>query len=553
MSSAELGTGHFRQSMNWLHTWAGLVLGWLLYFMFLTGTLGYFDEEIDRWMKPEIVAVAPTLSHVELVSLGETYLKTHAEGASEWWVGLPTSRDTSLSVSWKTAIDPDTQEGGAWVTQYLDTATGEASDARDTGGGQTLYRMHYALHYMPAVIAYVITSLAAFFMLMALITGIVIHRRIFTDLFTFRPGKRQRSWLDMHNIMSVLPLPFHLMITYSGLVFLMFTTMPGVVQSQYADNSEFFAAVFSEPSHEAAGQSAASLGMGELAAIAGQHWDDVVFAHVGIKHPGDQNAVAEVYKAGFDDILDAPILRINAVSGEILDESKPDRGPAAGVYEVLVHLHEGLFANTGLRWLYFLSGMLGTGMIATGMILWTSKRRQRLGKRGIAGRGLVLVEKLNAGAIAGLLVAVAVYFWANRLLPLDLDGRAAREVDALFVALGLSLFYPLIRTVQRTWIELLGLAAVLFALLPVLNALTTSHNLASSIGNHDWIMASVDFSFVCTGLILAYAATRLWRRQHQSKPAIKSVNRESGERNKSHNAPGDSSYDPSRDASEVTS
>lgn len=71
MSSAELGTGHFRQSMNWLHTWAGLVLGWLLYFMFLTGTLGYFDEEIDRWMKPEIVAVAPTLSHVELVAFGQ--------------------------------------------------------------------------------------------------------------------------------------------------------------------------------------------------------------------------------------------------------------------------------------------------------------------------------------------------------------------------------------------------------------------------------------------------------------------------------------------------
>ncbi|WP_370216122.1 hypothetical protein [Thalassolituus sp.] len=126
-------------------------------------------------------------------------------------------------------------------------------------------------------------------------------------------------------------------------------------------------------------------------------------------------------------------------------------------------------------------------------------------------------------------------------------------MDALFVALGLSLFYPLIRTVQRAWIELLGLAAVLFALLPVLNALTTSHNLASSFGNHDWIMASVDFSFVCTGLILAYAAIRLWRRQHQSKPAIKSVNRERGERNNSHNASGDSSYDPSRDTSEVTS
>ena len=31
-------------------TWAGLLVGWVLFFTFLTGTLGYFDDEIDRWM-----------------------------------------------------------------------------------------------------------------------------------------------------------------------------------------------------------------------------------------------------------------------------------------------------------------------------------------------------------------------------------------------------------------------------------------------------------------------------------------------------------------------
>ncbi|MEM7277955.1 MAG: PepSY-associated TM helix domain-containing protein, partial [Pseudomonadota bacterium] len=41
--------GSFRQSMTWLHTWFGIVVCWLLYFMFITGTTGYFDEEIDAW------------------------------------------------------------------------------------------------------------------------------------------------------------------------------------------------------------------------------------------------------------------------------------------------------------------------------------------------------------------------------------------------------------------------------------------------------------------------------------------------------------------------
>src|SRR3546814_12240603 len=41
--------GGFRQSMAWLHTWTGLLLGWLLFAIFVTGTSAYFQEEITRW------------------------------------------------------------------------------------------------------------------------------------------------------------------------------------------------------------------------------------------------------------------------------------------------------------------------------------------------------------------------------------------------------------------------------------------------------------------------------------------------------------------------
>ncbi|XOT98199.1 PepSY domain-containing protein, partial [Alcaligenes pakistanensis] len=39
--------------MAWLHTWVGLVVGWILFFVFVTGTAGYVDDEITRWMEPE--------------------------------------------------------------------------------------------------------------------------------------------------------------------------------------------------------------------------------------------------------------------------------------------------------------------------------------------------------------------------------------------------------------------------------------------------------------------------------------------------------------------
>ena len=43
----------FRLSMAWLHTWFGLVLGFVLMIAFFFGALSVFDREIDRWAIPQ--------------------------------------------------------------------------------------------------------------------------------------------------------------------------------------------------------------------------------------------------------------------------------------------------------------------------------------------------------------------------------------------------------------------------------------------------------------------------------------------------------------------
>lgn len=43
----------FRLSMSWLHTWFGLVFGYVLMVVFFFGALSVFDREIDRWAIPE--------------------------------------------------------------------------------------------------------------------------------------------------------------------------------------------------------------------------------------------------------------------------------------------------------------------------------------------------------------------------------------------------------------------------------------------------------------------------------------------------------------------
>lgn len=95
------------------------------------------------------------------------------------------------------------------------------------------------------------------------------------------------------------------------------------------------------------------------------------------------------------------------------------------------------------------------------------------------------MDALNAGTIAGLFISIAAFFWANRLLPVDLPGRQFWESRAFFAAWGLSLVYAFLFQ-HRKWRDLLAAAAVALALVPVVNALTTSRHLGVSLPAGDW-------------------------------------------------------------------
>jgi uncharacterized iron-regulated membrane protein len=193
---------------------------------------------------------------------------------------------------------------------------------------------------------------------------------------------------------------------------------------------------------------------------------------------------------------------------------RPRTGPApVAVRDVFLDVHEGLFAGPSLRWLYFISGLLGTAMIGSGLILWTVKRRQRREKRGEpAPPGARLVERLNVGTVIGLPVAIAAYFWANRLLPASIVGRAEWEIHALFLSWVLMLAHAALRPSQRAWREQLWVAAVVYALLPVLNASTTDRGLVKSVLSGDWVFAGFDLTMLALGIAFGVAALGLERR-----------------------------------------
>lgn len=512
--------------MALVHTWSGLLVGWVLFFVFLTGTFGYLNTEVTRWMKPEIRSAAALPPAAELLPAGQDRLAREARDAQSWYIFFPGGRSGSaFSVGWRTWPDGDARFG-AFRSQALDPASGRATvgTVRETGGGDTLYRMHYRLHYMPYDLAVAIVGICSMFMLVAILTGVIVHKKIFRDFFTFRSGKGQRSWLDGHNLLSVTALPFHVMITWSGLIFYMFTYIPAAVDSFYPEGEardRFHTEVLGSDriAPGTKGPIAGMAPLGPMLALAESRWGQNQTATIRIESPGRANAQVLVYSHDTGIRRARQTLLFDGNSGRLLNEG-PKAGTATGRFEqVMLGLHEGRFAGPVLRALYVFAGLAGTAMIATGLVLWSSKRKAKPTRDGDRHVGIAAVDILNAGTIIGLPIGIAVYFWANRLLPVGMDDRAAWEVHAMFIAWGLTYLLAMWRPASRVWLELCALAAAACGLLPVVNALTTDRGLGASIAEGDWGFAGFDLSALGAGLFFIFLF-RLIRRKDRQRAAM---------------------------------
>ena len=526
------GQGGFRQAQAWLHTWCGLWFSWLLFAVFLTGTLAVFAEPITHWMTPEHHAeeaaalaapATPTASLGQRLDWGVAYMEKHHPGAGMWELWPADAKGAGeLRVFW---FDSQRQ----YASAELDAATGAAlaaadhAPARQTLGGQHFVDFHYELH--AGKVGLWIVGIAALAMLVALVSGVITHKRIFKDFFTFRTRKGQRSWLDAHNAVAVLTLPFQFMIAYTGIVISGLTFMPAGVVTQFgAGGAMAFQAALNEPGKpQPSGQPMALPSLESFARRGEQLMGQPVRAVV-IDHPGDAAARIGVY--GWNEDAGARrrlsptsgLAMFSAATGEVLQVRLPggvDGGKASLTQSVLAGLHMVAFGGFALKWLYFLCGLAGSAMMATGAILFIVKRRPRhLGEFGGAtARVYGLIEAANVAAIAGLGLACISFLWANRLVPLGLAQRDDWELAVFFAVWALALVHALARPAAAAWKEQLGLLAALCLLLPLLNALTVGDHLGAQLLRGDWESAGVELFALATGLAAVWGRRSMARRK----------------------------------------
>ncbi|UPQ84351.1 PepSY domain-containing protein [Pseudomonas knackmussii] len=497
-----------RQSMAGLHTWGGLLPSWLLFVIIFAGTLACFDKELERWMRPALHTPSTTTMTADDVS---RWVQTNVkETLHAYWMHGPTEREPYWRLGW--------EEDGSGTRGRVAFDPRSAEPMPETVGGEFFFTLHYNLQ--AGTVGMYIVGLAGMFMLVALVSGIIIHRRLFKDFFTLRPqANGQRAWLDAHNLFGVIGLPFHLVLAYTGVAVFVASYMPaGAMVAYESDPLAFFEDVqggfHRNELHQAAGELAP---VNDMLIDARQRWGGGEPGWIIVEHPSDASAVVSVHR--FDPSrIGSPqdTLSYDAFTGNLLHQQEAPTGYRA--YMWLVGLHMAQFGGHGVRLLYGLLGLAGCAMLVAGTCVWLRKREGR------QTRGLEIVRALNGAVFFGLPAASLVLLWANRLLPDSMAARGSAEAWCFSLAwLVVAITAYLLRNQPfKLSRGLLALLATLGLGLVLLNGLTAPEgHLLASLLRGDLMLAGIDMVLVIAGGLCAWRALR----QAPQQPAAFRVSR----------------------------
>ncbi|RZG79398.1 PepSY-associated TM helix domain-containing protein [Acinetobacter venetianus] len=502
-----------RQSMAWLHTWTGLIFGWLLFAIFLMGTSAYYRHHINLWMQPQLAQYQ--VNQDVAVKTAVEYLNKNAADAKSWYVSLANQENPVNKMYWKKAT-------GGYESKTLDANTGEELKLSNTQGGDFFYNFHFQLYGMPVLIGRLITSLAAFIMLIALISGIITHKKIITDFFTLRTFKSQRSWLDFHNVSSVLALPFFLTITFTGLAIFFYLYLPFGMKKLYPDNPfQYFTEIRTisvNNNHNADPIKTEMLPIQTLLEKVKQQWGDQALATIEVKNPNtDQATISFKQLEDHSITLNQPQITFDA-TGNILGNTKNNSSVAtlnAGVYG----LHMATFAQPLLRLAFFCSGILGCLMIASGLLLWSLKR-QIQNKSNQFHLGHYLVDRLNIATFIGLPIAMLAYMFANRFVQIT-ETTPNYEIYSFFVVWVLSLIIALFTKKQYLWqsqVAVLGIVAIALPIYDLIYLL--NHQLVTDFQSY-WAFLRVDLFFILSAGFALFVYRNIHPIQQKSAQKIK--------------------------------
>ncbi|MGI9362040.1 MAG: PepSY-associated TM helix domain-containing protein [Parasphingorhabdus sp.] len=450
-----------------VHGWVGITSGLALFIAFYAGAFTMFEEPLQRWASaPSTLAAAPSIERTpELV---EKVIAAHPEAAEDYHVNLVIDGNYPARVSWSTGGRGDEHSPQKTYYASLD-GNGELQVSED--GPSPVAEFIDVLHQQVGLpfsheISMVIMGAICLLYCIAIVSGVVVLLpSLVKDLFALRMGKNvKRMWLDMHNVLGLFSIPFHIIMALTAIVF--------AFHDQFYDAQDY---VFG-PGERGVNASAPAPEGDPLSVSA-------LVERLNIQAPGFKPVTID-YGWSPDGILSARVggtdarygLRgptlgfamVNPYNGDITGKDYlpgMQDGWAASVTSFFA-LHFGNFGGATVRWAYFLLGLAGAMLFFTGNLLWIESRRKKERKAGLPEqtRSTRILGALTVGVPLGCIAGISVTLAAAKLLGGGSSyGLHSAVYYAIFLAFSIGAY---IRGPARAGVELSLAAAIATLLIP---------------------------------------------------------------------------------------
>lgn len=403
-----------------VHGWSGILLGLVLYAVILTGTAAVFAEEIGTWSAGHVSTSSaferPIGKTVE--SLGAQTPSKYHEGVDLFEVG-----DHELGAFFhRHETDPD----GTFVSRgiYYQVDRDGRVVGRQTGTGEEVFGprnddalshflvdTHVRLH-IPNPWGLLLTGILGLAMLVAAISGLMIHRHLFKDIFTLRRKANPVLFnRDRHSVAGTWSLPFAFILAFTGSFFSFFGTVGVPIVAMAAFGGDVQAlndTVFGNPGKPDP-RPAATSGLDRITSDA-IHRTGETPTFVTIENFGRADAkVTTFHPPEESGVVPISLLYDGADGG--FKQVKPLIGakPSAGgtLAAIMSPLHFGNFAGLLSKAVWFGLGFAMCYVTLTGLRLWVVRRATEARTLGWLDR---LVTIVGLGLPFALLCTAAAFF-----------------------------------------------------------------------------------------------------------------------------------------------
>ncbi len=516
------------KAMVAVHGWSGILLGLLLYAVVLTGAAAVFAHEIGAWSAGHLATRSSFEQPIDATMrrLTEQTPPQYREAVNLFEIG-----DHGLGVFFhRHELDAKgvPTESGIYYQldnsgRLLNTVKGSVDDIfgprNDDALSAFLVDTHVRLH-VPNPWGLLLTGILGLAMLVAAISGLLIHRHLFKDIFTLR--RRASPVLvnrDKHSVAGTWSLPFAFVLAFTGSFFSFYGTIgvPVVAMAAFGGDVEALTeAVYGNPGTP--DPRPAALGSLDRITTDAIRRTGEVPTFIAIEKFGRADADVTSYHNPKEGDLEPVALLYKGATGDFV-RAKPNVGalPSAGgtLVGIMGPLHFGNFAGMLSKAIWFGLGFAMCYVTYTGMRLWVVRRRDD--SRAIASleRTLTVVA---FGLPLGLVASAAAF-----LVTMPLGSAVYWTTAAFLIASAAAILAGVLAPSNDRLVMLLKAATgIIMLLLPLLRLFVSGGpGWGEAVAAGQPVIAALDLAFVLAGAwLIRDCWMQLPRRARAAEPML---------------------------------